>query len=182
MLKILEEKGPSIREPYSKHLGEGLYELRCMLRGDAVRVLYFFFRDRIIVLANGFIKKSAKTPRKELEKAKRYMTDFSFKGVAMNIDDLRTLDDLHSESMQNPEYAEAWENLQPELAVMRAIIDARSSLGLTQQQVAERTGIAQTEISKLENGTRNPSIKLLQRLAAGLGYTLKIEFVPKLQA
>lgn len=100
----------------------------------------------------------------------------------MNIDDLRTLDDLHSESMQNPEHAEAWENLQPELAVMRAIIDARSSLGLTQQQVAERTGIAQTEISKLENGTRNPSIKLLQRLAAGLGYTLKIEFVPKLQA
>jgi phage-related protein len=76
VLKILEEKGPSIREPYSKHLGEGLYELRCMLGGDAVRVLYFLFRDRIIVLTNGFIKKSAKAPRKELEKAKRYMTDF----------------------------------------------------------------------------------------------------------
>lgn len=89
------------------------------------------------------------------------------------------LTELKEELSRDPEFVQAYEEIQPELAVMRAIADARAEQNLTQKQVAERTGIAQTEISKLENGTRNPSIKLLQRLADGLGYTLKIEFVPK---
>ena len=50
---------------------------------------------------------------------------------------------------------------------------------MTQKELAERTGIAQTEISKLENGTRNPSIKLLQRLAEGMDMVLNISFTPK---
>lgn len=63
--------------------------------------------------------------------------------------------------------------------VIRAIIDARISQNLTQKELAERTGIAQTEISKLENGTRNPSIKLLQRLADGMDMVLQVSFLPK---
>ena len=50
---------------------------------------------------------------------------------------------------------------------------------LTQKELAERTGINQADISKLENGTRNPSVNLLKRLAEGMGMALKIEFVPK---
>lgn len=92
---------------------------------------------------------------------------------------MTTLAELKTELMRDPEFVEAYEEVQPELAVMRAIADARVKQNLTQKQVAERTGIAQTEISKLENGTRNPTIKLLQRLADGLGYALRIEFVPK---
>lgn len=90
-----------------------------------------------------------------------------------------TLEKLKGELMRDPAFVEAYEGVQPELAVMRAISEARAAQNLTQEQVAERTGIAQTEISRLENGTRNPSIRLLQRLAEGLGYTLRIEFVPK---
>ena len=63
--------------------------------------------------------------------------------------------------------------------MIRAIIDARISQNITQKELAERTGIAQTEISKLENGTRNPSIKLLQRLAEGMDMVLNISFAPK---
>ena len=63
--------------------------------------------------------------------------------------------------------------------VIRAMVDARTSQNLTQKQLAERTGINQADISKLENGTRNPSINLLKRLADGMGMVLKIEFVPK---
>ncbi len=92
---------------------------------------------------------------------------------------MATLKELKQELMKDPEFLESYEEIQPDLAVMRAIANARAEQNLTQAQVSERTGIAQTEISKLENGTRNPSIKLLQRLADGLGYTLKIEFVPK---
>lgn len=92
---------------------------------------------------------------------------------------MTTLNNYMKEQMRDPEFAKAYEELQPEMAVIRAIIEARASKNLTQKELSERTGIAQTEISKLENGTRNPSIKLLQRLAEGMDMDLSISFVPK---
>ena len=90
-----------------------------------------------------------------------------------------TLKDYKEKKMQDPEFAQAYSDNQPEMSVIRAMIDARLSQNLTQKELSERTGIAQTEISKLENGTRNPSIKLLQRLADGMGMVLNISFSPK---
>lgn len=82
------------------------------------------------------------------------------------------------EQIKNPAFKAEWDALQPELAVIQAMIDARKKSGLTQKQLAEKTGIAQSDISKLETGTGNPSLKTLQRLAAGMGMTLHIEFLP----
>ena len=62
--------------------------------------------------------------------------------------------------------------------MIQAMIDARKSTGITQKQLAEITGVAQGDISKLENGSANPSLRTLQRLAAGMGMKLKIKFVP----
>ena len=83
------------------------------------------------------------------------------------------------EQMKDPEFASAYEEIQPEMDVIRAIVEARISQDMTQKELAERTGINQADISKLENGTRNPSLKLLKRLADGMDMTLKIEFIPK---
>lgn len=58
------------------------------------------------------------------------------------------------------------------------MIDARKRTGMTQQQLAEKTGISQSDISKFETGGGNPSIKTLQRLAAGMGMILQVEFKP----
>lgn len=58
------------------------------------------------------------------------------------------------------------------------MIDARKTAGMTQKELAEKTGIAQGDISKLETGSANPSLKTLQRLAEGMGMHLKLEFVP----
>ena len=80
------------------------------------------------------------------------------------------------------EFRKEYEAIQPEMDVIRAIVDARTSQNLTQKELAERTGINQADISKLENGTRNPSVNLLKRLADGMGMALKIEFVPKQKA
>jgi len=59
------------------------------------------------------------------------------------------------------------------------MIDARKKQNLTQKEVSERTGITQADISRIENGTRNPSINMVQRLAEGLGMRLVLQFVPK---
>ncbi|MBQ9437077.1 MAG: helix-turn-helix transcriptional regulator [Lachnospiraceae bacterium] len=90
-----------------------------------------------------------------------------------------TLKEYKTKKMQDPAFAQAYEEIQPEMNVIRAMIDARTSQNMTQKELSERTGIAQTEISKLENGTRNPSIKLLQRLADGMGMVLNVSFTPK---
>lgn len=77
------------------------------------------------------------------------------------------------------EFKNEYEKQQPEMDVIRAIVDARISQNLTQKQLSARTGIDQADISKLENGTRNPTLSLLKRLADGMEMTLKIEFIPK---
>ena len=94
---------------------------------------------------------------------------------------MRTFDDMLAKQLQNEDFRKEYEAIQPEMDVIRAIVEARTSQNLTQKELAERTGINQADISKLENGTRNPSVNLLKRLADGMGMMLKIEFVPKQQ-
>ncbi len=92
---------------------------------------------------------------------------------------MKTLTQFKREQMKNADFVREYEALQPEFDVIRAIIAARVSQNLTQAELAQRTGINQADISKLENGTRNPTVNLLKRLADGMGMALKIEFVPK---
>ena len=95
---------------------------------------------------------------------------------------MRIFDDMLSNQLKDEEFRKEYEAIQPEMDVIRAIVDARTSQNLTQKELSERTGINQADISKLENGTRNPSVNLLKRLADGMGMALKIEFVPKQKA
>lgn len=73
---LLEEMGNSIREPYSKPMGDGLFELRIKFAGDITRIFYFFYVGSKIILTNGFVKKTPKTPAKELEKALKYKAEY----------------------------------------------------------------------------------------------------------
>lgn len=82
------------------------------------------------------------------------------------------------EQMKDPKFRAEWEALEPERQIIRAMIEGRERGDLTQQQLAEITGIQQSDISRLENGTGNPSLRTLKRLAAGMGMRLKLEFVP----
>ena len=95
---------------------------------------------------------------------------------------MKSLKQYKEMQMENPEFVKEYESIQPEMDVIRAIIEARTSQNITQKELAERTGINQADISKLKNGTRNPSVNLLKRLADGMGMVLKIEFVPKQKA
>lgn len=95
---------------------------------------------------------------------------------------MRKFNDFLNEQLQGDEFRAEYERQQPDLDVIKAIVEARISRNMTQQELAVKTGINQADISKLENGTRNPSVKLLQRLADGMDMSLKIEFVPKPKA
>ena len=84
-----------------------------------------------------------------------------------------------NQQLKKPEFKKEWDALEPEFDIIKAIVDARSSQNMTQKELSEKTGIPQADISRLENGTRNPTLKLLKRLADGLNMELGIVFVPK---
>jgi phage-related protein len=75
-IDILAEFGNTLREPYSKAIGKGLFELRIKFAGDITRIFYFFVVDNRIILTNGFIKKTQKTPPGEIALAKKYKADY----------------------------------------------------------------------------------------------------------
>ena len=95
---------------------------------------------------------------------------------------MRKFNDFLDEQLQDEEFKKEYDDIQPELDVIKAIVDARISKNLTQKELSQRTGINQADISKLEHGIRNPSINLLKKLAEGMDMALKIEFVPKQKA
>jgi phage-related protein len=76
LLELLEEKGNQLREPYSKLLDDGIFEIRCTVGNNITRVLYFFYYEGKIILTNGFIKKTQKTPSGQIKLAKRRRADF----------------------------------------------------------------------------------------------------------
>lgn len=76
IIDILKENGYRLREPYSKHITNGIFELRAKVGSDITRVMYFFYIGRRVILTNGFIKKTSKIPKEEIEKAKKYRQDY----------------------------------------------------------------------------------------------------------
>lgn len=85
--------------------------------------------------------------------------------------------DLKKELLENNEVKKEYESLEPEYQLIKAIINAREEKSLSQQALSKLTGIDRGDISKIENGNANPSLRTMKRLAAGLGKRLKIEMV-----
>lgn len=78
--------------------------------------------------------------------------------------------------LENPEFKAEWDAHELEFQVKMMILEARSELNVTQAELAERTGIRQSNISRIEKGQATPSITTLARIAKGLGKRLQINF------
>ena len=92
-------------------------------------------------------------------------------------DKLKKFDDYLAEQLKDPEFKAGYDALEPEFSLIKALMDARLEKGLTQKELAEMTGISQGDISRIERGTANPSIKTIQRLATALDKKVQILFV-----
>jgi ribosome-binding protein aMBF1 (putative translation factor) len=91
---------------------------------------------------------------------------------------MTNFDEYVAEKLKDPEFRAEWDALEPEFAIVRAMIDARKNTGLTQQQLSAKTGIDQSDISRIESGDANPTLATIKRLAAGMDMKLKLEFEP----
>jgi len=87
-----------------------------------------------------------------------------------------------NEQLKDPAFKKEYNALEPEFQVIRAILNGRKGKNLTQKQLSDLTGINQADISKIEKGNANPSLRTLQRLAAGMDMNVRIEFVPNQSA
>lgn len=76
LMVVLQEKGTELRSPYTKHLDDGIFELRAKQGNNTTRALFFFYLEGRIVFTNGFIKKTQKTPPAQIELAKKYRADY----------------------------------------------------------------------------------------------------------
>jgi len=81
-----------------------------------------------------------------------------------------------NEQLKNPEFAAEWDHQRPEREYIKAIITARIEQNMTQQELSKKTGIRQSNISRIENGNCSPTIATLQLIANGMGKKLHIEF------
>ena len=89
-----------------------------------------------------------------------------------------TFDEYLAEQMKDPEFKAEWDALEPEFQIIRAILEGREARNFSEEQLSEATGISPAEITRLEDGSANPTLQDLKRLAAGLGMTLRLDFRP----
>lgn len=92
---------------------------------------------------------------------------------------MRDFQELKRELLQDEEVRKEYEDLEPEYQLIKTMIEARKKLNITQQELSKRTGIDRTDISRIETGNANPSLRTMKRLANGLNMNLEIKFVPK---
>lgn len=91
---------------------------------------------------------------------------------------MSNFDDFLAEQLAtDSEFADEYNRLAPERAAMIAIAQARADVGMTQDALARTVGMQTSSISRIENGSSNPTVKTLARLASGMGKRLEIRLV-----
>lgn len=172
-INLLAKVGTALRGPESSKLDDGIFEIRTIVGTNLTRVLYFFCIGKKAVLTNGFVKKTQKTPKREIEKAKSYRDDFLKRSKKMN----NKFEDFLNEQLKDPKVKKEYDALEAKYALIENIILARKEKNLTQKELSQLTGITQADLSKIENGNANPSLSTLLKLAKGLGKKLQISLV-----
>ena len=178
-IELLAQYAPDLHEPYTKHIDGPIWELRSKFSSNIYRIFYFIWDGNKLVLLHGFTKKRKKHRRLKL-RLQRSDGGLS-KPDTINIPNTKRrphhMDFKEYKAKvfaERPEVKEEYDALAPQYEIIRAEIESRRAIGMTQKQLAEKMGTAQANISRFESGTYNPSLAFLQKMADSLGKTLKI--------
>lgn len=172
--KLIEEMGlEQVGQPHVKHPDDRLWEMRLSGRSGISRALYVVASGRRVVIVRVFVKKTQKTPRREIELALARA-----KAVIRGNMVMTRISEIHKKWMKEPQYRKAYHALEDEFAIARAVIAARKRAGLTQTELARRMGTTQPAVTRMESGRVQPSLRTLQRLARATGSRLMIKFEP----
>src|SRR3989344_1276003 len=90
-----------------------------------------------------------------------------------------TAEEFSKKLLANPKVKQAYDDLQPEFAIARTIIEARIKDKVSQEQLAKKMGTGQAVISRLEGANSSPSLSLIKRLASALNLKVELRFTPK---
>ena len=156
-IRLLQEFGLNLGAKYIKHLNKEIWKLR-PLRD---RILFAYLDNNIFILLSHFMKQTKKTPYKEIVKI----------GGSNMTEKFKSWEEFEKELNITPEQ-EA--EIQLEMDLIRATIEARKKSELSQKELSEKTGIKQPAIARLERHSRSPRVSTLIKLLYPMGYTLRV--------
>ncbi len=147
---------------------KGLYELRIKFSNDIARIFYFTYYNQEIILLNGFIKKTMKTPKRDIWMILSGGEKMDKSSISM--------ENLRERLFQDEEFKKEYEKLGPRYELVSLIIKTRLEQNLTQEELARRIGTKKSNISRLESGKYNPSLDFIIKVAEAFGKKVKLDF------
>ncbi|HEY3860695.1 MAG TPA: type II toxin-antitoxin system RelE/ParE family toxin [Verrucomicrobiae bacterium] len=184
----MSQFGPELRRPAADYLRDGIYELRAKQGHVQYRMLYVFQGRDVVVLAHALTKED-EVPKPDIDRAIKRMNLFCLNQIRKptpmkaKIENKRTMDALailDRMAGDNPELRQLTDEARVNAVVAQLIFAARAKAGLSQSQLAQRIGTRQSVISRLEDADyEGHSLTMLQRIAAALGQSLEIRFLPR---
>lgn len=171
ILDLLQSQDRIVKK-FVKLIRDGLYELRAMYNGNIYRIFFIFDEDKIVVLFNGFQKKTQKTPESEIKKALR------IKRNIMTVKKIRSvsaeLDELYGKE-GTPE-RDAFRREAYVYYTGQIIEQARINAKMTQEELAVKVGTNKSYISRVETGKTEPKVSTFYKIVSALG--LSVELTP----
>lgn len=174
------EHGPNLGLPHTDAFGSGLFELRLKGAEGIARVFFCTMVGQEIVMLHSFIKKTQKTPDKELKLTKQRMKEL--KKMTTRKTKTLTHKQMVSKMLKNSAVKAEVDKLnREEFAILDEILAARKAAGLSQAQIAKRMGTQAPAIARLESalatGKHSPSLSTLRKYAAALGKKVELHLV-----
>ncbi|MGP1459278.1 MAG: type II toxin-antitoxin system RelE/ParE family toxin [Treponema sp.] len=177
ILKAVQELKQVPKNYFKKITDTDFYEVRIESGGNIYRLLGFFYSGNIIILTNGFQKKTQRTPKSEIEICKEPMNDFFNGSMKMNKETFDLDDYIAQRKEKDGDFGKEFESGYEEFKIGMLIKEMRLENGMTQEQLSEKLSTKKSVISRMENHSEDIRLSTLKRVATVFGKQLKVSIL-----